>query len=106
MANDEDDDMENLMEQMESIHMKVKFSCEDCDAGFDEEGYLQQHRKKKHDDVLKPFQCLECDNTLSSKRNLETHVKKIHRTCKVCKKMFETSDLVSQHKIEHNLVKH
>ena len=55
MANDEDDDMENLMEQMESIHMKVKFSCEDCDAGFDEEGYLQQHRKKKHDDVLKPF---------------------------------------------------
>ena len=95
--------MKDLEKQLGSVTLEetTAFVCKDCGGGFKSQGYLDQHREKKHGEVLKPYKCDECDKILKSKRNLEEHVVKIQRSCKSCNLKFESKLETESHKKTH-----
>ena len=78
-----------------------KFACDECDGKFSSKGFLDNHKMKKHGEVLKPYLCEECDKILKSKRNLEDHIKRIHRSCKFCNLTFNDGQDLENHKKVH-----
>ena len=102
-VDEEKDTLTDLEKQLRSVTLKetTGFVCKDCGGGFTSQGYLDQHREKKHGEVWKPYKCDECDKILASKRNIEVHVLKIHRSCKVCNMKFESKLETENHKKTH-----
>ena len=73
------DELEEVSAKLKAVFIDSnKFSCEDCGGEFSSKGYLENHREKKHGEVMKPFECEECNKILQSKRNLEDHKAKHH----------------------------
>ena len=96
------DESNKVTEMMKNIDIgEDKHTCIDCGGAFKSEGYLKLHREKKHGDIVKPFMCSDCNKILQSKRNLDEHIRKIHRTCKICKEIFETEKELTEHKRMH-----
>ena len=101
--NGEKNTIKDLEQKLGSITLDetASFVCKDCGGGFKSKGYLEQHREKKHGEILKPYKCDECDKILQSKRNLEEHVIKLHRSCKACNLKFESKLKTDEHKKTH-----
>ena len=98
-----EDDIQEVTTKIKNVAIDKpnEFICDDCNGTFASKGYLDNHREKKHGEVIKPFICTECDKILQSKRNLEDHIQKLHRTCKPCNKMFLNGAALEEHKREH-----
>ena len=102
-VNVDNGDMDEVIEGIKNVSLDKSeyFLCKDCGGGFTSIGYLEHHRKKKHDEIVKPYLCLECNKILQSKRNLEDHIQKIHRTCKPCDLKFSSGSDLEEHKKVH-----
>ena len=97
-----DCNVESLTEMVNTMELNPsEFICKDCGCGFQSQGYLENHKEKKHGEISKPFECPECSKILRSKRNLADHIVKIHRTCKPCNETFETFEELNHHKKQH-----
>jgi hypothetical protein len=82
-----DTELELIVNGVEAVTISSKieaprFKCPDCGAGYETQGFLDRHSKKKHEGTL--FWCEECKKILSTRRTLNDHIKKMHRTCKWC----------------------
>ena len=97
------EEIDRVIEKVESISLEEQnlHVCDDCGGGFSSEGYLENHKEKKHGDIVKPFMCIECNKILKSKRNLEDHIQKLHRTCKQCNTKFENGADLELQRREH-----
>ena len=92
-----------VIEKVESISLEEQHLhvCDECGGGFSSEGYLENHKEKKHGDIVKPFMCIECNKILKSKRNLEDHMQKLHRSCKQWNTKFENRADLELQRREH-----
>ena len=81
---------ENLKIHHESVHKKVKHSCNLCQYKATQQGNLMSHIESVHETVKYP--CDQCEYKSTGKRRLNTHIKSVHEKvkypCNLCGKQF------------------
>ena len=103
---------------MQASHLKVKFSCDDCDATFGFRDALKLHKIRKHS-MEAPIKCNECHLGFVNNTALKIHVDGVHlkirskynysinqyRTgnfeCDVCNRILTSKMTLKAHKNKH-----
>merc|ERR1719397_719700 len=55
------------------------FSCDECEATFNQSGHLGRHKKSKHEGVKYP--CGQCDYQATQQGSLSVHFRRKHGDC-------------------------
>ena len=73
--------------------------CPLCTMSFPEETSLKTHVSTFHPEThsANPRECKECGKILGNAQSLSRHILTVHRTCKTCKVVFQSSDDLQQH---------
>ena len=84
--------------EMSKIHLK-KFECEQCEVSFNQENFLEKHKKLVHEGQ---FKCDTCGKCFNRKSNLKDHVRSVHYKikefpCGNCDKTFARKPDAKKH---------
>ena len=64
-----------------SVHLGVKYACDECDHRFTQTQSLQSHKRRMHRDKEVKEQCSHCGGMF---RALQLHIKEIHGEIHKC----------------------
>lgn len=81
-----------MVRHVESVHLKVKYDCEQCDKKFASKATMLRHVDRVHSGIITNYACPECDRRHKSQRALSKH-----RLCHISPESTDT-DLMSDTK--------
>ena len=64
----------------ESVHKKIKFSCNNCDKEYTQQCNLKIHVESVHEKVK--YSCNLCQQAFSLKSDLRIHIESVHENVK------------------------
>ena len=98
-------DMFDLYEHNSTVHINIKYDCNECEMQFTNERYMNAHKKREHTDE-RAFICATCCASFRKKKHLKNHEEKVHSTLKVvcpkCSKLFNHKDNLKTHMKYHD----
>ena len=91
-----------VMNKLDQLRLSTH-KCPLCEESFEEEASLKAHITNVHPEThsSNPRECKECGKVLGSAQSVIRHVLAVHRSCKNCKLVFESSAELNQHKKIH-----
>ena len=103
-ANEPQAEVTEVMDKLDRLTLSAH-KCPLCHQTFGDEESLKVHISTVHPEThsANPRECTECGSgkILGSAQSLTRHVIAVHRTCKTCKKVFESGAKLQQHKVIH-----
>ena len=93
------EDNQDQVAKVTSFNPEFPFPCNECDAKYKKEGFLKNHKMKKHN-VKAGGVCEECSQVFPTVAGLDNHMKK-HRICSICKTEFASGDELENHRRVH-----
>ena len=59
--------------KLKTIHENLRYSCDQCEKTFDQQGNLQRHIKSDHEKTL--YHCDKCEQAFVYQGDLQRHLK-------------------------------
>ena len=73
--------LRSLKTHIESVHEKIKYSCNQCDYQATQKGNLKTHIETVHEKVKYP--CNQCGHQFSQQGYLKRHIQSVHEKIKL-----------------------
>lgn len=88
-----------VLHHINKEHLKLKYSCEQCNYTTDRKYNLNIHIKRHHEKIR--YQCTVCEYEAMSRTSLKYHVQSIHENvtypCKLCNMIFKGNTSLKDH---------
>ena len=70
----------SLKMHIQSVHEKIKYSCNQCDHQASSMGNLKTHVQSVHEKIK--YSCNQCDHQATTNGHLKTHIQSVHENIK------------------------